>query len=162
MKVSRKGARFVAAWEGFRACPYLDAVGVLTVGFGTTEAARDIDGCITERRARRWLRVDLNGPYLAPVRKLSRQADINLRQHEIDALASAVYNLGPGVLDTEQSTMARRLRSAESRSYEGRCRVYRQELPKWCKADGRELEGLKKRRGAEVRLACHADYSGRP
>ena len=159
MNVSRKGARFVAGWEGFSAKPYRDSVGVLTIGYGTTLADHEIPDRISRRKARRWLREALNGKYLAPIRELG----LELRQHEIDALASAAYNLGPGLIaDPAFSTLARRLRSGEARTYAGRRRIYREEIPKWDRAGGSQLAGLTARRAAEVRLANHADYSGRP
>lgn len=158
MHVSRKGVDFVAGWEGFRSCPYADAVGVLTVGYGTTGAVRDIDGCISEGTARRWLRQDLNHRFLSAIPRAKR-----MKQQELDALASAAYNLGTGLLtDTTNSSLARRLASSEGNTFDGRCRIYRVELPKWVNAGGRPLPGLVKRRGAEVRLACNGDYSGRP
>lgn len=157
-RVSRKGARFVGRWEGFRSCPYRDAVGVLTVGYGTTEAERPITGCITKRKARRWLRRSLNRKYLPAVPRRRR-----MRKRERDALASFAYNLGPGaVSDSDFSTLARRLRSKEGRTYKRRKRIYREEIPKWDRAGGQQLEGLTKRRRAEVRLAVHGDYSGAP
>ena len=159
MKVSRKGARFVAGWEGFSATPYRDSVGVLTIGYGTTAADHEIPLRISKRKARRWLRESLNGKYLAPIRALG----LDLRQCEIDALASAAYNLGPGLIsDPSFSTLARRLRSGEARSYSGRRRIFREELPRWDRAGGQPLAGLTARRHAEVRLANHGDYSGRP
>jgi GH24 family phage-related lysozyme (muramidase) len=60
------------------------------------------------------------------------------------------------------STLARRLKGPEGKSYKRRKAIYRQELPKWVNAGGRPLPGLVKRRAAEVRLACEGDYSGRP
>lgn len=159
MKVSRKGAKFVGGWEGFRSCPYRDAVGVWTIGYGETRGVDARTPCISERKARKNLRKALNGAYLAPVRSLG----LDLKQHEVDALASAVYNLGPGLLtDTTNSTIARRLRSREGHSYHRRREIYREELPKWANAGGHVLPGLLARRRAEVRLANHADYSGQP
>lgn len=157
MRVSRKGAKFVAGWEGFSATPYRDAVGVLTIGYGTTSADRPIPSHVSKFTARRWLREALNGAYLNPIRALN----LNLRQCEIDALAAAVYNLGPGLLEPSTG-IGSRLRSHEGKTYTRRRRIYAEELPKWDMAGGQHLAGLTKRREAEVRLANHGDYSGRP
>lgn len=158
LRVPRKGVAFIAGFEGFRSCPYRDPVGILTVGYGTTEAVRDIDGCISERTARRWLREDLNHRFLPHVPRAHR-----MHPWELAALASFAYNLGIGaVSDPNNSTLARRLLSAEGKSYRGRKQAYRDEMPKWVNAGGVPLAGLVKRRAAEIRLACNADYSGHP
>lgn len=158
IRVSRKGVAFVAGWEGFRSCPYRDSVGVLTIGYGTTEADRDINGCISEPQARRWLRRSLNRKYLSAVPRVHR-----MHQWERDALASFAYNLGPAaVSDPGVSTLARRLLSSEGKSYGGRKLIYREEIPRWSRAGGVVLAGLAHRRAAEVQLAVNGDYSGRP
>lgn len=158
MRVSRKGVKFVAGWEGFSSCPYWDAEGeVWTIGYGETRGVTAWTPCVSKRKARRQLRRRLNRDYLDPIRALP----VRLRQCEIDALASAVYNLGPGLLEPSTGIGAR-LRSREAKTYEGRKRIYRQELPRWNRAGGAPLEGLTKRRRAEVRVANRGDYSGRP
>lgn len=160
-RASRRGVTFIGRWEGFRSCPYRDSVGVWTIGYGTTSAVRPVNGdtpCISQKTARRWLQRALTQSYVKaiPRRRI-------LKQQEVDALASFAYNLGPGVVsDPNISTLARRLKSKEGRRFKNRKRIYREELPKWVNAGGRRLEGLVKRRAAEVRLACDGDYSGRP
>ena len=160
-RVSDKGARFVGRFEGFRSCAYRDSVGTWTIGFGTTSAVRPVGPgtpCISEATGRKWLKRALNKLYLPHVPRIRR-----LKRRERDALASFAYNLGPrAVNDPSYSTLARRLRSPEGKSYEKRKRIYREELPKWNKAGGVSLPGLTKRRAAEVRLACEGDYSSRP
>jgi lysozyme len=160
-EVSRLGIRFVAGWEGFRSCPYQDSVGVWTIGYGTTSADRPVGSdapCISERTARKYLRENLNKKYVPAVPRRDE-----LKRRELDALASFAYNLGPGaVSDTSFSTLARRLKSSEGDTYEGRKRIYDQEMPRWVKAGGITLEGLVKRRRAEVALATKGKYLGRP
>lgn len=162
MKVSRKGVRFIERWEGYRREPYNDAAGHCTRGIGELihlGACTGNEKPVGKRTARKRLRRSLNGPYLAPIRALG----LDLRQCEVDALVSAAYNLGVGLIsDPSFSTLARRLRSGEARTYSGRRRIYREELPRWDQAGGQQLAGLTARRHAEVRLANHADYSGRP
>lgn len=156
--VSRKGAAFVSHWEGFRSCPYQDSVGVWTIGYGETRNVGPYTACISERTARRKLRLRLTRDYLPAVPRRWQ-----MRQCERDALASFAYNLGVGaVSDRHRSTLARRLRSSEGRTRKGRRRIFREEMPKWAVAGGSKLEGLVKRRAAEVALANRGDYSGRP
>ena len=155
MKVSRKGVRFVAAFEGFRKCPYKDVVGVWTIGYGTTHGVHKTTPCISKRKARKFLRYDLTHIYLKAVPRAGR-----MEQCELDALASFAYNLGTGAVSNPAiSTLARRLKSNEGKTYERRKRIYREEIPKWNKAGGHTWAGLVRRRKAEVRLACKGKYS---
>ncbi|MGH2955093.1 MAG: lysozyme, partial [Solirubrobacterales bacterium] len=132
--------------------------GVWTRGYGETEGIGPHSRCVTKREAGIDLRRRLNRDYLPAVPHLAR-----LRRRERDALASFAYNLGTGaVSDPQGSTLARRLLGPEGRTYRRRKRVYREELPRWNRAGGQVLDGLTKRREAEVRLACMGDYSGRP
>lgn len=156
--VSKKGAAFVAHWEGFRSCPYLDMVGVPTRGYGETKDITMRSPCVSEPAARRSLRRRLTRDYLPAVPRRWQ-----MRQCERDALASFAYNLGVGaVSDPRRSTLARRLRSKEGRTRKGRRRIFREELPKWAIAGGAKVEGLVRRRAAEVALANRSDYSGKP
>lgn len=156
--VTLQGSHFTARWEGFRSCPYRDPVGVWTRGFGETKNITQNSRCVTRREARADLLDRLRHDFAVYIPWRRR-----MRRWEIDALADAAYNLGPGVVsDPDFSTLARRLISREGSTYRKRKRIYRQELPKWVYAGGVRYEGLVKRRAAEVRLACRGDYSGRP
>jgi lysozyme len=156
--VSDKGLAFVAGWEGFRSCPYRDAVGVWTIGYGETRGIGPNTPCITERAARTNLETRIDHDYLAPLMDEIRPAvRTRLRREERDALASFVYNVGIGAFKT--STLLRKLNRTGSRFYWRRKKAYREELPRWTNGG---LLGLVKRRAAEVRLACEGDYSGRP
>lgn len=158
MKVSRRGVKFVAGFEGFRSCPYRDAVGVWTIGYGETQGVGPGTKCISKRKARKMLRRRITNDYAAYIPRPHQ-----LKQQEIDALASFAYNLGvAAVSDPGYSSLARRLRSKEGRTFAARQRIYQEEMPKWCRAGGVPLLGLVKRRSAEVRLACRGDYSGHP
>jgi lysozyme len=157
-RVSDNLVNFVGAWEGKRNCPYQDVVGVWTICYGETEGVNRFTPCKNDRECRRMLRRALNHRYLPYVPRLAR-----MKKQEADAMASFAYNLGRGVVsDPNVSSLARRLKSKEGRTFEGRKNIYRQELPKWVYAGGQKLEGLVKRRAAEVRIAVHGDYSGRP
>lgn len=152
MQLSRKGVRFITGWEGFSSCPYRDAVGVWTIGYGSTAGVGPSSPCVTKRRARRRLKREINATYAPAVTRLINR---NLNQEQFDALCSFVYNVGVGALET--STLRKRLNSGENKRT-----VFREELPRWNRAGGAVLEGLTKRRWAEVRLANRGDYSGRP
>lgn len=154
-EASDRGVAFVAGWEGFRSCPYRDAVGVWTIGYGETQGIGPNTPCWTEPYARKRMETRLNRDYLNPAVNSIRHH--NLKQREKDAIGSFTYNVGLG--NWTASTLRERLNSKRGRFYAYRKRVYRQELPRWTNGG---LAGLVKRRAAEVRMACEGDYSGRP
>lgn len=146
MRLSRKGARFIAEFEGLRNAPYNDPAGHCTIGAGhlihrghCTVADRRAWGTISERRALRLLRKDA-ALAAGAVRDL---VTVRLHQREFDALVSFAYNVGAG--NFARSTLLRRLNAGERSAVPG-------ELRKWVKAGGRELPGLIRRREAEGRL----------
>lgn len=156
---SFKGRKFIQNHEGLRLCPY--KVGEFerywTIGYGHYGPDVKPGVCITQKQASRLLKDDL-GQFEEAVRDALQHSN-NVHQEEFDALVPISYNLGPGVLlDPDYSTLARRLASKESRSYSGRCRIYRDEFPKWVKGGGQTLPGLVQRRKDEKRLACRGRY----
>lgn len=151
--VSKKGAKFVAGWEGFLSCPYWDSLGgVWTIGYGETQGVGPNTPCVTEESARKKLRRRLTKTYLVncPRRFIMRQC-------EKDAMASFLYNLGPGAVE-RGTGIGDRLRSREGLTRKGRRRIFREEIPKWDMAGGQHVAGLTKRRHAEVKLANRAIY----
>lgn len=142
--VSRQGLALVAAFEGFRAHPYRDPVGVWTIGYGETRGVGPTTRPWTEPQAREQLRRRLDRDYLAPVLTAAARADIKLKQHEADALASLVYNVGPGIL-LPGRTLGEALRSRSRSRIADAFLVYN-------KAGGRVLPGLERRRKAERHL----------
>lgn len=143
-RVSDQGARLVAAFEGFRARAYADPVGIWTIGYGETRGVTPNTGPWTEWYARRRLRQRLDRDYLPTVLTTAREARLKLKQHEADALASLVYNLGPGIL-RKGSTMGDALRSRQRSRIADAFLVYN-------RAGGRVLPGLVRRRKAERHL----------
>jgi lysozyme len=111
--VSNRGLALIAGFEGFRAKPYRDGVGVLTIGYGETQGVHA--GMVwTRKHALDRLRTRVNRDYLEPVLVLANHIGLHLQQNEADALASLVYNLGPGILD-QGRTMGDALRSKNRR-----------------------------------------------
>lgn len=147
--VSRTGIAFVAGFEGFRARPYRDAVGVLTIGYGETEGVTATSGPWTRIYALERLKRRIDRDYLRPVLDLADCVGLHLRQNEADALASLVYNLGPGVLN-DGKTMGDALRSKDRARIAAAFLVY----DKARKPNGEivALPGLTRRRKAERAL----------
>jgi lysozyme len=142
--VSDKGVAFVAGFEGFRSNPYRDAVGVWTIGYGETKGIGPSSGPWSRELALKRLRTRLDRDYLAPVLAVAKSSKLSLSQNEKDALASLVYNLGPGIL-AKGRTMGDALRSRDRKRIADAFLVYD-------KAGGRTLEGLTRRRQAERKL----------
>jgi GH24 family phage-related lysozyme (muramidase) len=139
--------KIIKEWEGLRLDAYRCPAGVPTIGFGSTRIggrAVRMGDTITTVEAESLLRrelLDLFGPGLFALLPLAKKWKPNQQA----ALISLGFNIGLGAL--EDSTLRKRLLAGEDPS-----KVVAEELPKWVKADGKTLEGLKRRRAAEAAL----------
>lgn len=129
----------IAVHEGWRDTPYIDAVGVKTVGFGSTS---NVQGRISVEQGLLRLGADVSRHEEALRKCLG---DTKLLQREWDALSSWAFNVGVRC----DSTL---IRKAKEGDYAGMCA----ELLRWTRAGGRELAGLVKRRQAEYRTCIGA------
>ena len=138
MRVSDEGIGMIKAFESCRTTAYYDSVGVLTIGYGcTTDVAPGMK--ITQVQAEERLKLDLKDAEAA----VNLLVVVPLSQNEYDALVSFTFNLGQGAL--RRSTLLKLLNQSD---YEGASR----EFSVWCKADGKLLPGLLRRRRAEADL----------
>ena len=97
---------FVKAKEGFRSSPYLDAVGVPTIGYGTTyypdkTPVTMTDVSISKEEAEILLRHSLNY-FLDYVVNYGPLKGYNWNNNQIGALSSFCYNLGRSRLSNSQ------------------------------------------------------------
>ena len=144
MKVSETGIRVIAKYEGFRSSPYLDAVGVPTIGFGNTfyrdnTRVKMTDKPISEEKARELLKNIVQG-FEMEVSKLMREVN----QNQFDAVLSLVYNIG--VTAFSRSTLLKRINEnpiEQDIAYQ---------FSRWNKAGGKVLLGLTRRRKEEAEL----------
>lgn len=140
MRVSDDGIALIAQFEGFRADRYLDIVGIPTIGYGETRSDIVAKGHISEPDARKLLRLRVDRDFAPAVaRALGRTPS----QHQFDACVSLAYNIGTGGFGS--STVARELNA-------GHVRKAGQAFMLWVKAGGRTIEGLVRRRRAEMQL----------
>lgn len=150
LTLSPAGLKLVQSFEGcakavkgsrrFKA--YVDPVGVLTIGWGHTNAtgrAFTAESVWTQAECDAALREDMV-KFESAVRGL---VTVALEQCQFDALVSFAYNCGAGNL--KSSTL---LRKVNRRDFAGAAR----EFAKWNKAGGRVLKGLTRRRAAEATL----------
>lgn len=137
--ISPRGVRFIADFEGFRSCRYVDPVGVLTIGYGHTGPDTARMPCLSRAQAQQLLDRDLDR-FEAAVRRLVK---VPLTQGAFDAVTSFAFNCGEGALSS--STLLAKL---NRRDYQGAAR----EFGRWNKGGGRVLAGLTRRRAAEAAL----------
>ena len=110
----------IAVHEGYIPQTYTDAVGVPTIGFGTTGGVKPGDKTDPVRAL-----IRLNADAEAIQRELRACiGDVPLYQHEWDAISSWAYNVGAGAACG--STLVRKLRQVPP-DYAGACA----ELSRW-------------------------------
>jgi lysozyme len=149
MHISHRGLSLVKAFEGClkptgdgRFRPYVCPAGVLTIGWGHTNAhGRQFDQYTkwTQEECDAALREDLAG-FERAVQRLVR---VPLKQNEFDALVSFAYNCGDGNL--AKSTLLRKLNAGDYKGAAG-------EFAKWNRGGGKVLNGLTRRRAAEAAM----------
>jgi len=139
--------KIIKEFEGLRLEAYRCPAGVPTIGYGAT---RMIDkpvrmgDKITAEFAEELLEnqvVNLFAPGLFALLPLAKK----WRPEQQAALVSWAFNIGLGAV--EDSTLRKRLLAGEDPA-----KVVAEELPRWNKGDNGVLEGLKRRRAAEVAL----------
>ena len=82
VKLSDRGAQLIMEFEGFRSCPYRDAVGKWTIGFGSTKGVGPKTPCITREQAEARMRREIDATYGKAVNDLP----VDLTQNQHDAL----------------------------------------------------------------------------
>ena len=149
MRISPTGLAIVKAFEGclepvkgrsgyFK--PYVDPVGVLTIGYGHTNhhEPKFTTATVWSQQQCDAALADDMATFEAHV---SKYAEIALNQNEFDALVSWAYNTGGPVT----ATLWRKLNSGDRASIP-------KELAKWNRGGGKVLNGLVRRRTAEAQL----------
>lgn len=144
MNIGDRGLDLIRAFEGFRADPYLDAVGVPTIGYGSTyypdgQRVRLTDPPISEPEARRLMQATL-AEFEDGIADALR---VGVTQSQFDALVCWAFNIG--VSAAQNSTLMKKLNSGD---YFGAA----DQFLRWNKAGGVVLRGLSRRRAAERAL----------
>ena len=134
LRPSDAGAKLIRHFESFRPVAYLCPAGVWTIGYGFTKGVTQGQTMtIAEADAR--LAEELES-YAEILRR--QIPDVPLTQGQFDALVSYVYNLGR-LLETL-------LAKLQARDYAGALL----EFPRACRAGGKPMRGLYRRRLAEA------------
>lgn len=139
--ISKEGLDLIKKWEGFRSTPYKDAVGVPTIGYGSTfypngKKVRLTDPSISQDKATEMLRETVKTFEDA----INVAVTVPLRQNQFDALCSLAYNIGAKAF--KESTLVKLLNKGDE--YGAATQFVR-----WNKAGGKELRGLTLRRRDE-------------
>jgi GH24 family phage-related lysozyme (muramidase) len=133
----------IRRFEGCRLEAYLCPANVWTIGYGHTGPNVKPRLKITQ--------ADAEALLLSDVDRFARAVDtwikVKLSNNQRCALISFTFNVGIGAL--QESTLRKRLNNGEDA-----VKVAMEELPRWNKGDGKILEGLVRRRKAEVDLFC--------
>jgi GH24 family phage-related lysozyme (muramidase) len=152
MPLTPEGWTLLRTWEGCRLSAYPDPASggaPWTIGYGHTGPDVVPGLTITQQQADTFLQKDVAHAASAVERLLPGMALLPC-QH--DALISFCFNVGVGALET--STLRKRLLAGESTTL-----VLKEELPHWCKGPHGPVEGLKRRRAAEVAHATAAEQA---
>ena len=96
-KISQWLLNFVKEKEGFRSNAYQDAVGVWTIGYGSTKGVKDGDK-ISKENAEKLLEEELKD-FQRYAEKYSNRVGYHWNDNQIDALTSFIFNLGKGKLN---------------------------------------------------------------
>ena len=138
MKTSEEGVALIRHFEGCRLEAYLCPAAVWTIGYGHTLDVRE--GDVIDQEAAEALLIEDLEEFEGYVTSL---VEIQLKQHQFDALVAWTFNLGPANL--KESTMLNRINF-------GPLSDVPFQLQRWNRAGGKVLDGLVKRRAAEAAL----------
>ena len=138
---------YIKGFEGFRSRPYLDQVGVATIGYGTTYYANGThvsmsDQPVSEDQASDMLTKKIMTEFMPGLARIFNNSNA-INSNQFAALLSFAYNMGVGAL--AGSTLARLLNA-------GNVVGASEQFPLWDKAGGVENAGLKARRLKEQAL----------
>lgn len=136
-KIGQAGLNLIKQFEGCRLTAYQCSAGVWTIGYGHTAGV--YKGMkISQAQADAFLKQDIakfekyiNNPSYVPFTE-------QLNQNQFDALVSFAFNLGQG--NVKKLCVGRNINQIPSA------------MQKYCKAAGKTLPGLQRRRKAEVAL----------
>ena len=136
-RIGQAGLALIKQYEGCRLAAYRCAAGVWTIGYGHTAGIHS-GMTITQAQADAYLQQDI-AKFEGYVNNLAYvPITANLNQNQFDALVSFAFNLGAGNL--------RKLCKGRTAAQ------IAQAMTQYCKANGKVLAGLKRRRAAEQAL----------
>lgn len=143
MQTSKKGIDLIKKYEGLYLHAYKCPAGVLTIGYGTTNADKEItcftinsNTTITKEKAEELLKKSITKKYEPLVNKYNNIYKFN--QNEYDAMISFCYNIGSITQLTQKGKRTKKEIAAA--------------MVKYNHAGGKVLKGLTRRREEEQKL----------
>jgi len=149
MKTSQQGIEQIKEFEGFRSFPYPDVGWKLSVGYGHLIVPGD--GCVAGSPITMGHATTLLTEDVGEAERCINATGVVVNQQQFDALVSFTYNLGTS--NFLKSTLLKYLKEGDMESAA-------MEFPKWDEVDGRDNEGILKRRMAEKRCFEGDGYVG--
>lgn len=134
-----QGIELIKYFEGYRADPYRDAGGKLTIGYGHLLRRGEYYTSLSASEAEALLRQDIE---LAEA-VVKRTVTVPLNHYQFSALVSLVYNIGSHHFET--STLLKKLNNNDTHGAAN-------EFLRWNKVNGTTLQGLVNRREQERAL----------
>ena len=136
---SDAGLALTKEFEGLRLEAYRDCAGILTIGYGHTGPALFEGMKITEAEAEMLLRSDLADA----MRCVNQGVTAAISQPQFDAMVDFCFNAGRG--NFLQSTLLRKVNLDDSQGAAAQFGL-------WVHAGGKVVEGLVRRRRAEMEI----------
>ena len=155
MITSEKGIQLIKHFEGCHLKPYLCPALLWTVGYGHVLYPEQNRLPLAQRKSynlkiehfRNWEQSEVDALLKQDLQRFERGVlryiTVPLKQNEFDALVSFSFNLGLGTL--QRSSIRSKLNRGDK---EGAIKT----LLKYCRAGGKILRGLERRRAAEADL----------
>lgn len=144
-RTNSSGLLLIKSFEGLRLEAYRDAVGIWTIGYGTTRGVKP-GMLISEAEAEKFLQEDLSRFEEA----IHEAVQVTVNDNQFSSLVSFTYNVGAGAF--RSSTLLRLLNEGKD------LHTIAAQFPRWNRAGGRVLEGLTRRRNAEKALFLGEDF----
>ena len=148
-RINAEGLKLIKQWEGVKHAAYRDAVGVWTIGYGSTGAHVHPGLKISQTEAEQLLVKDLSRFEAA----VERGVKVPVNDNQFAALVSFAFNVGEGAF--AKSTLLKRLNTGDYNAVPS-------ELMKWVKGtiDGKKvtIKGLVNRRAAEAGLWAKGSF----
>jgi lysozyme len=142
-QVNKAGLDLIKEFEGFRSSAYLCPAGVWTIGYGNTfyASGRKVHAGdrISEAEAEKLLKITVE----SFADQVSQMIKVPVTDNQFSALVSLAYNIGVGAF--ARSTLLKLLNQKNYSQCANQFMV-------WSKANGRTLEGLRRRRSREREL----------
>ena len=144
-QVSTNGLNLIKSFEGFSSTPYLDSVGISTIGYGATYYPGGTKVTLQDTPINESQACDLLANMLSTYEKSVDSFVVpEINQNQFDALVSFCYNIGAANLKI--STLLKKVNINPNDP------TIANEFVRWDKAGGNVLPGLLRRRQAESTL----------